>query len=94
MTKIENNTTLLNAALEGLELQKSRIEEQIKSVRVMLGGGGKPPKALAAAEPAAAKSAPARGSKRELSEAARDRIAAAQKKRWNEYRKNKAEKQD
>ncbi len=86
------NTSILQAALEGLEAQKARVEDQIRQVRAALGG-----KSLAAAKPAA-EAAPAetggetRG-KRELSAAARARIAAAQKKRWAEYRKNKGQQQ-
>jgi hypothetical protein len=85
MAKIESNTVLLQAALEGLGLQRARIDEEIKNVQAML--SGKAPKA--APEPAPAKSSSS--SKRELSPAARARIAAAQKKRWAEYRRNKAE---
>lgn len=86
-----DNTALLEAALEGLELQKSRVEEQIAEVRRMLGGkASKPVKGspVTAVAPAAATK------KRELSPAARKRIAAAQKKRWAAYRKTapKAEK--
>ena len=74
------NSDLLNAALEGLQAQKKRIDEQISQVQAMLGRRrGRPP----AAAPAAAK--PAR--KRQLSAAARKNIAAAQKRRWAEYRK-------
>jgi hypothetical protein len=76
------NQELLAAALEGLELQKQRIEEQIREVRVLLGLGaakrGRPPAATK-------KSGPGR-----LSAAARRRIAAAQKRRWAEYRKSSA----
>ncbi len=72
---------LLQAALEGLELQKQRIDEQIAHVRSRLGGS----------EPRKATAAPAKVAvvrkRRELSPAARRRIAAAQKKRWAEYRK-------
>jgi hypothetical protein len=81
---------LLAAALEGLELQKKRIEEQIATVKAML--GGRKPAASAAT---AAESAPAPSSsggsrrKRVLSEEARLRIAAAQKKRWAAFRKGK-----
>ena len=74
------DTTLLTAALEGLELQKERIEEQIRKVRGLLGKRRTPraaPVARAAEKPA----------KRRLSAAARKRIAAAQKKRWADYRK-------
>jgi hypothetical protein len=77
---------LLTAALEGLEAQKSRIEEQIQQVRAMLGRRrGRPPASAAAKAPAAETPA-----KRKLSPAARKRIAAAQKKRWAEFRKKAA----
>ncbi len=75
------NAELLSAALEGLEAQKRRIDGQIAQVQAMLGRKrGRP----AAAESPGAQS----GHRRELSPAARRRIAAAQKKRWAEYRKN------
>lgn len=81
-----NDPNLLAAALEGLELQKTRIEDQIAQIRSALGKGGSKRKAEAAAKP------PLKvGRKRKLSAAARKRIAAAQKKRWAEYRKNKAQ---
>ena len=77
--------SLLVAALEGLQLQKQRIEEQIRQVRLLLGKSagrrGRPP--LSANKKA--------GSGR-LSAAARKRIAAAQKRRWAEYRKSSARK--
>jgi hypothetical protein len=76
------NHSLLTAALEGLELQRQRIDEQIKEVRSLLGKGtarrGRPPG-----------SGRKRGSGR-LSAAARKRIAAAQKRRWAAYRKSTA----
>ncbi len=72
--------SLLTAALEGLELQKRRIEDQIQEVRLLLGKGagrrGRPPGS-------AHKKGPGR-----MSAAARRRIAAAQKRRWAEYRKS------
>ena len=77
------NSELLKAALEGLEAQKKRIEEQIGQVQAMLGRRRGRPPASAAAVPAVEK--PAR--RRKLSAAARKRIAAAQKRRWAEYRK-------
>jgi hypothetical protein len=78
---------LWQAALEGLEIQKQRIEEQIAHVRSRLGGAKPPRKEAAAAQGAVVRR------RRELSPAARRRIAAAQKKRWAEYRKAaKAEK--
>jgi hypothetical protein len=76
---------LLAAALEGLELQRKRIDDQIAMVRGMLSGR----KSVASA-PAAEKAAPATSRrKRVLSEEARLRIAAAQKKRWAAFRKVK-----
>lgn len=92
---------LLNAALEGLEIRKQQIEEQIRQVRSMMGSA--PPSAPAERAAAVAVSteeapalpmgspSPKTGRKRLLSAAARKRIAAAQKKRWAEFRKNKAE---
>jgi hypothetical protein len=73
---------LLEAALEGLLLQRDRIESQIREVRALLGRKrvGRP----AAPQPQAGGGTK---TKRQLSEAARRRIAAAQKKRWAEYRK-------
>jgi hypothetical protein len=73
---------LLEAALEGLLLQKERVENQIREVRSLLGRRGRSSSSTSPAESQG--SAPR---KRELSEAARKRIAAAQKKRWAEYRK-------
>lgn len=74
--------SLLAAALEGLQLQKQRIDDQIREVRALLGKTsgrrGRPP------GPAAK-----RGASR-LSTSARKRIAAAQKRRWAEYRKSAA----
>jgi hypothetical protein len=73
------NHSLWTAALEGLELQKQRIEEQIQEVRLLLGQGsgrrGRP-----------AGSGGTRSYSR-LSPEARQRIAAAQKRRWAKYRK-------
>jgi hypothetical protein len=72
--------SLLAAALEGLELQKRRLDDQIAEVRSLLGKGtgrrGRPPGS-------GVKRGPGR-----MSVAARKRIAAAQKRRWAEYRKS------
>jgi hypothetical protein len=75
-SKLVSDASLLEAALEGLEIQRQRIEEQMREVRSLLGKRRKP---------ANQEAAPLR--KRQLSSAARKRIAAAQKKRWAEYRK-------
>lgn len=73
----------MQAALEGLEAQKQRIEEQISQVQAMLGRRkGRPP--------AAAKPVEKPAGKRKLSPAAKRRIAVAQKRRWAEFRKRKA----
>jgi hypothetical protein len=74
------DTTFLTAALEGLELQKKRIDEQIRRVKALLGKRTARP--VAAVAPSTEK--PGR---RKLSSAARKRIAEAQKRRWAEYRK-------
>jgi predicted nucleic acid-binding Zn-ribbon protein len=76
-SKTLDDPLVLEAALEGLELQKQRIEAQIREVRSRLGRRAKdtPDAAFTAMK------------KRNLSPDARKRIAAAQKKRWAEYRK-------
>ena len=71
-----NDPIVLEAALEGLELQKQRIEAQIQEIRSRLGK-----RSRTVPEP------PHTAVKRTLSNDARKRIAAAQKKRWAEYRK-------
>jgi hypothetical protein len=80
-TKLVSDASLLEAALEGLELQRQRVQEQIQQVRALL-GKRRPSQATTEAAPAR---------KRQLSSAARKRIAAAQKKRWAEYRKSTKE---
>jgi len=79
-----NDPNLLEAALEGLLLQKQRIDSQIQEVRSLLGRRKYGSHSTAAAPVATAVR------KRELSASARRRIAAAQKKRWAEYRKTHA----
>jgi methylthioribose-1-phosphate isomerase len=82
-----DNVELLQAALEGLEVQRRRIDDQISTVKSMLGRKA-PAIAVSAAIPAVKAAR-----KRELSASARKRIAAAQKKRWAEYRKNQPAKE-
>jgi hypothetical protein len=82
---------LLNAALQGLEAQRGRIDDQIREVRAMLGQRrGRPPLSDSASTSADAQVKTT--SKRQLSPAARRRIAAAQKRRWAEYRKQEGKK--
>ena len=76
------DNSLYQAALEGLELQKQRIEDQIKQVKALLAG-----KTKVAATPAAAATGEPK-KKRKLSAVARKRIAEAQKKRWAAFRKS------
>jgi hypothetical protein len=64
---------ILNAAIEGFEAQKRRINAQINELRTMLPGGH--------TEPVATPEAPKR---RKMSAAARKRIGDAQRKRWAE----------
>lgn len=72
---------LLEAALAGLQLRRQQLDEQIMEVRSLLGRGaarrGRPPGAV-------------KNGRSRLSAAARRRIAAAQKRRWAEYRKSAA----
>jgi hypothetical protein len=89
-TSPEANRDILEAALHGLELQREKLEEQIAQVRSMLGRRvGRPPKPSAgAAEHRTGSSRP----RRQLSDEARKRIAAAQKKRWAAFRKSTGKK--
>ena len=96
------NAEILEAALQGLESQKEKIEEQISQVRSMMGRRvGRPPKSAgtsggggntgggAKATKSASGASSGRGrKKRTLSAEARKRIAAAQKKRWAAFRKS------
>ena len=79
--KVIRDDSPLTAALEELERRKQHIEEQIRGVRALLGKtSGRRGRPVGSG---AAKSGAGR-----LSPAARKRIAAAQKRRWAEYRKS------
>jgi hypothetical protein len=82
--KSDQNAGILEYALRHLEQEREEIQAKIDHIRRQLGG-----RAANSATPSAA--APATSSeprkKRVLSEAARKRIAAAQKRRWAEHRK-------
>jgi hypothetical protein len=84
MARVSQDTGLLEAALFGYQVEKEKIEAKIRELQVQLKGKKAPVAAAAAAKPAKA------GGKREMSEEARERIAAAQKKRWAEFHKRKA----
>ncbi|MBM3792486.1 MAG: hypothetical protein FJW31_00140 [Acidobacteria bacterium] len=80
----------LQAALDSLERERAGIDDQIRAIRLVLGQAATA-KASATVSPAAPGAAPTRRSrKRKLSAEARARIAAAQKKRWAEFRKKKS----
>jgi hypothetical protein len=72
----------LQMALVGYQIEKQRIESKIQEIRSQLKG-----RAGASTSTGGEAAAPR---KRELSEAARKRIAMAQKRRWAEHRKRAA----
>lgn len=82
---------IVQAALAGLEARRVRVEEQIATVRGLLGGQRTAPRAAAGANEAPSV-APARKKRRTMSAAARKRIALAAKRRWAEWRKKQAAK--
>lgn len=87
--KAEASREILEAALHGLELQREKLDDQIAQVRSILGRRvGRPPKTGAQTTGGART---ARKS-RTLSEEARKRIAAAQKRRWAAFRKSNGKK--
>lgn len=91
-TTNEKVHTHLQAALESLEREKSQIDDQIRAIRSVLGSSAP---AAATKGAAAAEAKPdaepvvRRRRRRKLSAEARARIAAAQKKRWADFRKGK-----
>jgi hypothetical protein len=85
--KSDQTAGILEYALRHLEQERDEIQAKIDHIRQQLGGRAVSAPVPAAAQPASA-AAPRR--KRVLSEAARKRIAAAQKRRWAEHRKAKA----
>ena len=78
------DNSIYQAALEGLEIQKQRIEDQIKQVRDHLAGTGMAKKAAPA--PAAVKAGAPKKKRRKLDASAKKRISEAQKKRWATFR--------
>jgi len=74
-------TEIFTAAIDGLEIQKKRIDAQIAEIRQMLDGGPKP---------AAAPSPSPSPKRRKISKAGRAAIAAAQRKRWADSKKQQA----
>jgi hypothetical protein len=74
-------TEILTAAIDGFEMQKTRIDARIAEIRQMLDGGAKS---------AAAASEPPRRKRQKISKAGVAAIAAAQRKRWAEFKKHQA----
>ena len=76
---------ILEAALQGLEVQREKLDEQIAQVRAMMGG-----RASRTSQPGTNNSSSSNPvqRKRVLTPEARKRIAAAQKKRWAAFRKS------
>jgi len=70
MAKLTN--TIIEAAIDGFEAQKQRIDTQIAELRAMLTGAPK----------SSADEAPAKGTRRKFSAAARKRMREAQRLRW------------
>ena len=87
--KADQNSAILEYALSHLERERDEIQAKIDHIVSQL---GRRPAGTTVASPASAAETPAGTSrkKRVLSEAARKRIAAAQKRRWAEHRKAKA----
>lgn len=81
MARISHDPGLLQAALFGYQMEKEKIEGKIREIQAQLKGKKAPAPAAKAAKS---------GGRREMSDAARARIAAAQKKRWAEFHKKKA----
>ena len=78
------DSTTLEMALVGYQIEKQKIEDKIREIQGRLKG-------KRVATPSAAGGNSASGVKRVLSAGARRRIAAAQKKRWAEHRKRMAQ---
>jgi hypothetical protein len=72
-----HDPSILQAALIGFQIERDRIEHAIADLRRRLGTTG-----------VGASSSPA-PKKRQVSAAARKRMAAAQRKRWREFKKQR-----
>ena len=88
-TSASPNYEILEAALQGLEAQRQKLDEQIAQVRSMLGRRvGRSPKNARVQGGGSETQRSGEGTRRVLSAEARKRIAAAQKKRWAAFRKS------
>jgi peptidoglycan hydrolase CwlO-like protein len=73
------NPVILESALQGLEIQRNKLDEQIANLRALLGRRTSGRRTRSSESGSEEKPQPRR---RKMSNAARKRIAAAQKKRW------------
>jgi hypothetical protein len=80
--KKSDDLTTVQMALVGYEVEKQRLEQKIREIHSLL--GGKRIKIGSSNGTAGPRT------RHQMSAAARKRIAAAQRKRWQEYRKQKA----
>jgi hypothetical protein len=75
--------SILQMALIGYEIERQKVEDKIRDLQLQLKGKR--------TTPLSGNGAVAKPVKRMLSTAARNRIAAAQRKRWAEHRRRKAQ---
>jgi hypothetical protein len=89
--KADQNAGILEYALHHLERERDEIEAKIAHIRRQLGGrSGSASASGGGSSVVTSNGASSPAGKRVLSESARKRIAAAQKRRWAEHRKAKA----
>jgi hypothetical protein len=81
MQKLPVNPEIIDAAIQGFEYQKAQIDRRIAELRALRSGESVSPVNAAAAP---------RSGRRALSTEARERIAAAQRKRWAAARQGTA----
>jgi len=82
-SKSVGDPSTLQMALVGYQIEQKKIEDKIREIQAQLKGRPSSSAAASSAKPAR--------TKRQLSPAARRRIAAAQRKRWAEHRKRQAQ---
>ena len=70
---------LLELALQGLEAERQRINDEVTDIQKQLRAGGSPAHAQAKPQPQAAKAAPKKG---RLTAAGRKALSDAMKRRW------------
>jgi hypothetical protein len=79
-------TEILTAAIDGFEIQKARIDAQIAEIRQLLEGSPAP--VVASEKPSTVSRVSTK--RRKMSKAGRAAIAAAQRKRWADLKKEPA----